>query len=105
MNDIASRRKTGGFDWSGTVKVYQGIDVGFQRSGNKHAVTVAEETVALVNRMAVGAEDFVAAGECADQHEQAGLREMKVSKERIDDVELEAWRNKDFSRTGTRREQ
>ena len=97
MKDIASSRKTGGRDsrdidseFSSVIYVLQppsreaGPSTPFAALRslrmttllNEHAVTVTEEAVALVDRVLVGGEDAVeagifAAGESADEHEQA----------------------------------
>src|SRR5258708_32797481 len=64
---------------------------------NKHAVSVRIKAVALGNRMFVSAEHVFFSAESADQHEQRGLRQMKVGQHRFDYFELEARINEKIS--------
>ena len=60
-------------------------------SSDEHAVAVTEEAIALTDRMGVRCENSFAAafctGERADQHQQAGLRQMEIGEHGVDDSE------------------
>src|ERR1035437_771098 len=102
MNDMVSSRKTGGFDWSGTVQSVTGIRGQGSASGNEHAIAVAEEAVSLLDGVGVGGEDSFASGECGNQHEQARLGQVEVGQHGVDQLELEAGGDEDFRRAGVR---
>jgi hypothetical protein len=45
--------------------------LGLMRSGNEHAVAIAEKTVARFDRMVIGGQDTLPPRKGADQHEKA----------------------------------
>ena len=57
---------------------------------DEHAVAVGEEAVPGLHGVAIGFENNVPAGEGGDQHQQRGLRQMKVGQQGIDDLEAMA---------------
>ena len=65
-------------------------------SGDEHAVPVTEEAITLGHGIAIRLQDLLAAGECADQHEQARLRKVKVREQRGNEPELKAGRDEYF---------
>ena len=69
-------------------------------SCQKHAVAVAEEAVVLLDGVAIGGEHLFAAGEGADEHEQARLGQVEICEQSGDETELEAGRDEDFGFTG-----
>jgi len=71
-----------------------------QQLAKKHAVAVAEEAVVLLDGVIVCGEDRLAAGEGADQHQQAGLGQMEVGEQGVDEAELEAGGDEDFRFAG-----
>jgi hypothetical protein len=96
MNDMVSSRKTGGLAWSGTIWSLSGYRVYQRRVSDEHAIAVAEEAVLLLDGMAVGGEHLFAAGEGADQHQQARFGQVEVGEQRADQAKLEAGRDEDL---------
>src|SRR3954464_13234730 len=58
---------------------------------DQHGVAVREEAVALVDRVPVGLEDVLLAGEGADEHEKGRFWQMKIGQQPVDDLEFVAW--------------
>src|SRR5258708_38843197 len=53
--------------------------IGFRcKSGQKHAVAIAEKTVSALNRMVISSQYALSACKCAHQHQQARLRQVKI---------------------------
>ena len=50
--------------------------------------------------MTIGGEDRLASGEGRNQHEQAGLGQMEVGEQGVDEAEVEAGRDEDLRFTG-----
>jgi hypothetical protein len=75
-------------------------------SKDEHGVAVAEESIALLDRCGVGAQDAVASsepagiGEGADEHEQGGFGQVKVGDEGVDDPEPERGMDEEAGFTG-----
>src|SRR5687768_7007634 len=63
---------------------------GWPFSKQQHRVPVAVEAVALFDRLAVEAQDALAAREGADQHEQRAARQVEVGEQRVDGAEPRA---------------
>ena len=61
---------------------------------DKHGVAVAEEFVAGCDSVVVGGFEVFPAGEGGSEHEDGGFWGVEVSDESVDDLELEAWINK-----------
>jgi hypothetical protein len=95
MNDMVSSRKTGGLVSSGTLQSLAGARARrIQASADEHAIAVAEKAVSLFNRVPISGENMFASGESANQHQQAGFRQVEVSKQRSNQAEVESRRNK-----------
>lgn len=60
----------------------------------EHCVAVAEKSVALLDCFLVGAENVLAAGKCADQHNQCAFRRVEICEHLVDDFEFVAWIHK-----------
>lgn len=52
-------------------------------SHDQHAVTITVESVAFFDGLGVGAHDEIAAGEGADEHDEAGLGQVKIREQGI----------------------
>src|SRR5690606_27163871 len=63
---------------------------------DKHAVAVAVEPVSLADRFFVGPQQEFPATESRDQHEQSGLREMKVRQKPVHHGKLVRRMNEDI---------
>ena len=61
----------------------------------QHRIAVAEEAVALVDRVRIQRADVLEAGERADQHQQRALRQVEVGDQHIDDAKRKARRDED----------
>src|ERR1035441_522553 len=96
MNDMVSSRKTGGLAWSVTLQSVSAA------SANEHAISIAEKTVLLPDRVGIGAQNAFAPGKSAHQHQETRLRQMKVGEQSAYQAELEAGRDEDFRRAGVR---
>ena len=59
-------------------------------------VAVAEEAVLLLNGMAVGLQNALAARKGGDQHDERRLRKMEVRDERVDDAEAIAGHDEEY---------
>ena len=57
---------------------------------DEHGVAEGEEAVLLFDGCLVGAEDEVAAGEGADEHDQGGFWQVEVGDDGVDDLEVVA---------------
>src|SRR5579864_4626342 len=63
-------------------------------SFQKHAVAIGVEPVFLLDRMPVGFHDWFFSPKRAHQHEECGLRQMKICQQRRHYAEFEAGMNK-----------
>ena len=70
------------------------------RLGQKHAVAIAEKAVFLLDGVAIGGEDWFVSREGRDEHEQAGLGQVEVGEQGVDEAELEAGGDEDFRFAG-----
>src|ERR1700689_540516 len=93
MNPIASRRNTGGLTWSATNSKSSSA-----ASREKHAVAIAEKAVSFLDRVAISGQHPLAAGKGAHQHQQARLRQMKVSEQAVRDAKFITRRNEKIRR-------
>src|SRR6266567_283907 len=65
-----------------------------RKSQNEHRIAVAEEAVALANRLGIRGQNqitsacLIGSSEGADEHQQGRAREMKICKERVRDFEV-----------------
>ena len=50
---------------------------------NKHGIPKTEETILFLNRLFIGMQDFLPAGQCGYQHKKGGLRQMEVGNQGI----------------------
>src|SRR5260370_11645652 len=62
-------------------------------SNNQHAVAVRIESVSGIYRVLIARENEFAPGECAHEHQQTGLREVKVGEHRAVSLKLKAGPN------------
>src|SRR5207247_10336831 len=60
---------------------------------DKHAIAVAVEPIAPRHGLAVSAEDEVFPGKSRNEHQQRGFGEMKISEERVRNLEMETARD------------
>jgi hypothetical protein len=58
---------------------------------DQHAIAIAIKAIVLANRLAVGAEQELAACKRAYQHEQSRARQMKIRQQKIDSSKI-VWR-------------
>ena len=58
------------------------------KSGQKHAVSIAEKTIAGLYRMAIGSQNAFPPCEGTDQHQEARLREMKIGEQRAGNLKF-----------------
>ena len=54
--------------------------------------------------MPIGVHNVLAAAECAHQHQQRRLRQMKIRQQRLHYTKLKSWRDEDVGAAGMRRE-
>src|SRR6266568_6380746 len=65
-----------------------------RKSQNEHRIAVAEEAVALANRLGIRGQNqitsacLIGSSEGADEHQQGRAWEMKICKERVRDFEV-----------------
>src|SRR5262249_938719 len=64
-------------------------------SFNPHAIPVRKKPVSLRDRMLVGAENVLPPGECRNQHQQSGLRQMEIRQQSPNHAELKSRIDKD----------
>ena len=54
---------------------------------DQHRITIAVEAVPLANRLCIGLSKKFGPGQCGDQHQQCGPRQVKIREEGIDHLE------------------
>ena len=68
----------------------------------QHGIAVGKEPVLLVNRMPIGRENSVLAGEGRNQNQQGAFRKMEIGDQGIDAVDTVARENEDLGIAGKR---
>ena len=68
----------------------------------QHGIAVGKEPVLLVNRMPIGRENSVLAGEGRNQHQQGAFRKMEIGNQSIDAADPVARKNEDLGIAGKR---
>ncbi len=69
-------------------------------SRDEHAVTVREELITGFDRMTISGECFFSPSKRADQHEQGGLRQVKIGQQRVDHFQAGAGGEEDVGCAG-----
>ena len=64
-------------------------------SHNQHAVPIAEEAIALTDRLLIRLHHQLLACECADKHDERGLRQMEIREQTAGDTKLKTGMNED----------
>ncbi len=78
-----------------------------RKSQNEHRIAVAEEAVALANRLGIRRQNqfasarLIGGSEGADEHQQGRAREMKICEERVHDFEVVRRIDENLSFAGT----
>jgi len=62
-------------------------------SEDQHGVAKGKKTISRLDRLLVGIEDQVPAGEGTDQHHEGGFGQVKVGHQRIHSLESIAWQD------------
>ena len=73
-------------------------------SNDQHAISVAEKSVFLANRLPIRLEDQVFARESTNEHEQRRFRQVKIREEGIDGLKLVRRENENIGFSGARLE-
>src|SRR5437868_3777155 len=76
--------------WRMPARAWPSVAMTSNSMVEQHRIAVAEEAIALGDRVAVRREHAIGAGERAHQHEQRRFREVEVGDEVVDDAKLVA---------------
>ena len=102
MNDMVSSRKTGAESSavSGIDSECSSATAREEKSGQKHAIAVAEEAVLLLDGVTVGGKNALASSESTDEHEETGLREVEVGEHGVHQAKAMTGGEKDVCAAG-----
>jgi hypothetical protein len=60
----------------------------------EHRIAVTEESITLLNGMPIGIQDTIGTRKRGNEHQQRGLRQMKIGQHGVDRTKFVAWQDK-----------